>query len=583
MRKLLVGLIAIIGCLSAGVAQARTIVSPLSVHTEKHRYFAADPKEKLTLDMWGTGYCRFATKAYDENKKTKTVSLSELLFGKSNFRHAESFPDATSSVLSNPFVGMAVVNPTLEYIEKGAVVGATLQKRSPSKKLRFGARARLPFKSVTMTEQANVMNNASISESLNDVRRLVGAESCDNNAGTDQRIVTPSYAYRMDFLSQLPAAYGGTTMMMTFGDAVNKVLIAGQNICGAAITNLPVAVRYSSDGSVPAAGSMAVSNALTGAAALPATGAGASAAGMYFNDTNTYYGSTNLAGLTDNQRKLFVVPVFIDGSGILNNNAMLISNAIENMVSQSSQSIKDYWDAQGISFADRTKTGLGNLDTELFIGYEFLGDVFGEVNLGIVWPTDRKVDPTKDMLYQPTGNNGHFELRGGGDMYWDCFEWLRLSMDSAYSFVLPRKEDVALPFKGATVKNIGPGTKAPVSWQYFKGAVNLIFFHPDDAGIRMKTGYELYYKTKDKVSLAEGTGIKKVGNVYQGKDFEGNWAELDKEVIRNKTNQVAHKLTNEFSVQLREKCEGFGGFSYVFAGKNAPRELVWHLGVGVNL
>ena len=81
-------------------------------------------------------------------------------------------------------------------------------------------------------------------------------------------------------------------------------------------------------------------------------------------------------------------------------------------------------------------------------------------------------------------------------------------------------------------------------------------------------GYELYAKRKDKICFYGSTA----------KDFFGVQGTLDPCVLANRTNVVAHKARFEFFCQTRS-CEFFAGWTHVFAGKNAPKETSWYLGI----
>ncbi len=61
-------------------------------------------------------------------------------------------------------------------------------------------------------------------------------------------------------------------------------------------------------------------------------------------------------------------------------------------------------------------------------------------------------------------------------------------------------------------------------------------------------------------------------------DFLGFTQPLDKNVLRERTDVVSHKVRTEMFHQ-GDFWELFAGWTHVFAGKNAPKETDWHLGL----
>lgn len=222
-----------------------------------------------------------------------------------------------------------------------------------------------------------------------------------------------------------------------------------------------------------------------------------------------------------------------------------------------------------ISLNNQKLTGLGNLDTELFVGRSLRYDTYGELQLGIVLPTDKEIDRSKLLLAQPLGNNNHTEVRIGALLDHEVNDWLGLSANANANFVLKSSELLASAFSGAVVKNIGPLVNANVSWNYYQADLNAHICHPRHDNMGLTLGYNAYIKQKDKVTLPSSMN-----------DLVDASQTTDSSVLALRTDSVAHQakvhgycLNDEYNLE--------GGFGYVFAGKNVPRHLEWHAGMNI--
>jgi hypothetical protein len=132
-------------------------------------------------------------------------------------------------------------------------------------------------------------------------------------------------------------------------------------------------------------------------------------------------------------------------------------------------------------------------------------------------------------------------------------------------------ELVGAPFAGACVKNIGPCIDAEIGWSYFLGHFNLTFVPPCNPYVGFALGYEPYIKHQDHIRLEQDTA----------RDFLGNTQTLDPRVLERKTEVISQRVITE--VFYVENAYTFSaGWTYVFAGKNVPKDRDLYVGFQVS-
>lgn len=281
-----------------------------------------------------------------------------------------------------------------------------------------------------------------------------------------------------------------------------------------------------------------------------------------------------LAGNCDAQSELFIIPnsrgtgeLMPDGAAI----GATIDYIIKSSLSSFNTSALGFLESKGIDLCHNQRvSGFGDLDTDLYLGYDFTECFYGEFAIGARWPTGKKMKDAGLVYYQPTGNNGHFELKAQGDLGWQPTHWAGLHVNASYSHVFSRTEKKAAAFKGATVKNIGPSIDAKVSYGYFVGHFDVTLFHPENCNLGLAVGYELYAKRKDKVTFATA----------MAKDLNGDLKPLDETILEKDTNAVSHKIRGEMFHRWNY-CELFIGASRAFAGRSVLKETEAHVGIGI--
>jgi len=193
-------------------------------------------------------------------------------------------------------------------------------------------------------------------------------------------------------------------------------------------------------------------------------------------------------------------------------------------------------------------------------------------------PTGTKTDKANRIFLQSTGNNAHVELKLGVDGGWKVCNWFAFEVDAAFHHAFNRTEQRAAPYKGATVKNIGPTVGVDISWNYFTAHVNLNFFHPCNPELGCMFGYDLMAKRNNKVCLPCPPPDDLLGrpNSSLPADEQG----YDASLLSKNTDAVTHKLRSEVFHRWNF-CELFAGAGQVLFGKNAMKESEAYLGMAV--
>ena len=241
----------------------------------------------------------------------------------------------------------------------------------------------------------------------------------------------------------------------------------------------------------------------------------------------------------------------------------------------------------GVEFKSERKTGLGDVDLDLFYEHRFDDDLLIEAMIGVKIPTGGSSGSTGNPYRPRLGNGSHAEVKIGAMLAYQPLDWMNMKVDMYYSFAVESIEHRAAAFTGSQIRHIGPKADAKVDWGYFVGRLDFNFFHPETKSISSTIGYEVYVKQKDhirfkKSRMASWLGRKIVvdagGNTVS---YEENLQKLDNCVAEKDTDAIAHKVRGESSYRANKYLELFLGGSYTFAGKNVPQETDVHGGFRV--
>lgn len=618
MKKTLIRSIIIINLISClAHVYGRDLRTPLNL--VRMHYFFHCPVSRLCgyeVDVFGGGYVREAVKAYTCTHGFTIDKIAPLFFNKSVFSINEALPPASQAILAaNPFVEFPLLKERIYYDEKGAVFGANVSTRWNwcCRDWCGGMRLRLPYQIVEFTNVECCQAPVVITP-IDQVRKICGAQTvCESSTlpsnGTC-RDLDQGYYYRLDFLSKLTISSTGEPLVNysnTNPGTLGHMTIANIDITDAGKINdsgiggvspdmygNPVHFVKRPDGTIPditcalfAASDIplpvppypcgaARSTAVDALEILNANGSNGA------NDQRLRAGSTvDYTALSNNpaaQKTLFLSPMAVLGAGgraVIGTDAAAIQTAIERSISTFggtplSAAQFDFLDTNSIVLTSQRNAGLGDLNLEFYAGTEFLCDMYGEFMIGFVFPAGKKIKNPRNVLKQATGNNGHYEVRFGGDWIWEICDCLRLHSDSSFNFVLRRSEHVLVAFAGASVFNIGPATCADINWNYYLGHLDLTLMHPCNSCLSLNIGYELYAKSHDKIHY--------IKNQYT--DFIGQQGKADGCFLARRSDIIANKIHAEMF--LNGMCNNiFIGWSHVFAGKNALAETEWDIGMEV--
>ncbi|MCK5632714.1 hypothetical protein KAH94_03125 [bacterium] len=625
----------VIGCASQILATTGELRTPLAKFPYHYPLKPVDDG-LWSLNFFGGAYVRCADKGIDPCKCTKTTPLSQLFFGKSDFKAEEAFAGGSIDVAGAPaYLKYVTLKPRFKYNEKGVNFGLETERRWDDCKWSVGARMNLPFKvielernvcSATMTDQA-ALEQELANETEGVVCRKDEFFQRKNDLGaTGQEVNAIVPAYRLDFLTGLCMANGRP--MVEYGknynlpNDVGLVRVAGIDITAASLTGrtVPMAVLYSADGTCPSQpfaspdeGTVLVPNGIgnllnqhrVSEAGTITDIANTDNRGAFVSDIENY---TDLGADVAALSKLYLVPVYdsnitpIAGENLrYYDRAVIIMNAIDEAISDlfegGAAQAEQWFYNRGIHFCQTEKNiGVGDFDIDLYANYDIRDNWWTKVFFGVVMPTGKKLDDPGLLLAQPTGNNGHFEIKVGLQSGYKPGRWFAIHADAFYNHVFSASEWRAAAFKGATVKNIGPKVQAKVKWGYFTGHIDATFFHPENQNLGFSLGYEAYVKRCDKITFcgkcgipglsSDGTMMKELEiagpcGLVGGDALNGEAKELDTTVLAKDTKRVSHKIRGEIFHRWNY-CELFAGASHVLAGKNIMKESEVHFGLGIN-
>ncbi len=592
MRKQLMCALALLALASTAMMQARTILgTPLPLYQgypAGHVYFPLDRNEpidnclNMDIDIWGAGYFRQADDAYgpqaatdcngcDADGKSEKVPLTQLIFGQDNFTIAQAFAGASvgTAVPNNPWVTVSTLSPRFDYSEQGVFFGLILGTRfGCDDQWRAGVRFALPYRDITVGQDATCSDL--IGETLDDVFRQRQETIATTEAGD---VTNGVWAARLDFLSALKQIVLNANNtpgpdLVLYNQTGNQIKIGSQVINGDLVndTSPIIAAIRSTDGSIPATARWGnTPQSAVGTFADSGTGLADLQRGNFANGT----GYAGLGADTSQQRQLWIVPNISGDTGTLIGGAQTVFTEISQSLSDVQPDVTDFLQEHGINFCNGRSKGIGDLDMEWYLAFQRCDYSFVELQFGVRCPTGKKITDPLNLVKQPLGNNGHFELRPGivlGCAYWD---WVKFKADLTYSIVLKKKELVGSPFAGATVRNLGPAIPADVSWSYFWGDIDLTFVHPGNECFGATVAYQPYVKLADKVDF---------GCCSKAPDFLGVRQALDATLLEKDTKRVAHTIRTEVFFDT-SCCKIYGGFAQVIAGYNVTRDFDMYLGL----
>lgn len=523
----------------------------------------------------GLGYYRHASESFPTcGPRGCTVPYADLVFGISTpFLLANEFANGIAPVANNnPFLAFATINPLLDYKESGVIFNIFGESHFEycDTHYRYGITFRLPVRDINITNECGLSDL--VRESVADVYQQRNETTLDDPIKTNF-----VFAARLDFVSALNRVAIPAQPMVVYGDGTcaNKTTIASQDVgfdclnpavVDVAGGNPSVALIARADGTMPSDEIWGEQTSAT-QPILQANGTGIPQNGRgRFNDQQDY-ATGGLAADVDAQSKLFVVPT-LNGDNEMSTGALAIQSAINSALLSLPDSVFSFFESNGIDFCEGRSQGVGDLDVEFFIGrnWEYCEQEFWtDLKFVVRFPTAERLCNCKQILRQPLGNNKHWEVMGGFAGGWDINDRWKWMTDLTVSAVLKANEIVAAPFKGNSVKKIGPCITAQTHWWYLVYHTDISVFACEGCGFDV--GYELFFKSIDKVCLFQNKAI----------DLFGVEQSVDPTKLMS---PITQRMCNKMRVAIFSKfnnCEIFGGWSYAFAGYNAPKDMDWYL------
>jgi len=558
---------------------------------------AAEDKDDfcLNFDAFAGGYHRQANTAFSSchgSGDSNETSFARLLFGKEKFTLAESFPGGRAGqdelrATKNPFLNATTLNPNYDFEENGAMFRATVNTTWGC--WRMGLRGSIPFRSLDVKEVCSGdhrgvnFEGATSKDDLYQTRKEENTFTVAGGAGgTEQTTETNDvFAARFDLLSAMDRIQFTTTgnqqSLVRYQQNTPTIRIAGVSV-GTSMGNNqpPVAVIQRNDGSVPANQRWGdTQDKITGQVAGDGSGLSNNQRGQFRRGTNY----TSLGNNTSAQDELWVVPTIAqngnnasNGEGSITTDARQIWAAITQALPTVDDSIEDFISRNDIDFCDGRTQGAGDLDFELYLGYDWTdcADIWSELSFGVRVPTGQELCDCTNVLQVPAGLNDHVGIRIGSEHGWDAFDWLKMNLGLRYTFVIEDNEQVAAPFQGATITGIGPCVQAQTKWGYLEGFFNATMPVSDCCGFDL--GYHVYHQPGldcDDISICSSTAIDLAGQSGQ---------QLDSSILTRDTQRTSHKVRAAFHF-CSNNCHFNMGFDHAFAGKNIMRDTTWYVGV----
>ena len=553
-------------------------------------------KKRYNANMWSLAYCKEAHKAFLSHG-TKSEVLTELLFNDEDFTLNQIFPNSQVPVDSenyNVFMKLSKIKPRANYFEYGVNLGGRIDFPVWENKGRIGLRTTIPFRKIEIerkdiTPVEDPLCGLVQTGVVNTTRLVNGAEE-----GMPANIVAVNAkAYRLDLVQALQNG-SGESAVQALNPANGSFKIFGQKVAlGAGLGHVGLV-----PGKDKAENVAFMFHDGTGTAVKPANGeytvignvgaapvaTGAVATFDQLIDYNALFGNFTSAAAQDFASKHWLVFRRASDSKqserITTAEAQVANASIEAALANACEGPYDFMSANNFEFESQKRSGLGDIDLDLFYEHTFCKDWMGELMVGVRFPTGSGDESYGNPYKVNLGNGEHFEIKIGAGLAWQPFRCMNAKLDMYYSFVLEGTEERTAVFAGSKIKGIGPKADADVDWGYFVGRLDLNFFHPKTDRISSTLGYEFYYKTHDHISFKQAKMESWLGGKYNPvtKVFDKNEQPLSNELARKNTESISHKVRSESSFRLHRYLDMFWGGSFVFAGQNAFRDMDCHAG-----
>jgi len=527
---------------------ARQILAPLPYIFGYNTQFFSQIKihQDWLINCSITPYYKTANNAFDS--KGNKSDIAKLFFSKSSFSASDAF------CTNNPnykyiFKNNSKFSPSIKYKEYGALFCLDFAKQINNWKL--GLRTLLSIKKLKIN-------------SKNRLPTILGL-NYNNNA-----IISPNgYAYNLRFLTN--TTYGkeypqNLYSIVNYYDTSfpgNPITIYNQNITNR--LNNPVSAVYTRNGKLP--------NIVNATQNIINTMANVEDDGRISNNSNQgkFLDDINYMPLLNNinrQNDLWIIPT-IENNGQFSQASRVIKNEVTQIYnlptfsSNPNLSIPFKFD-----FSSCQRHGIGDFDTEIFLGYYFNEYFYLEADFGIRFPTASKIKNVYNVFCQPLGNNGHYAYTFALEGLLETSNWLTITSQVRFLSTLKAKEYVAAPFVCNNIKNIGPSIIADISWKevfYELDTISNIYNN-----CYLDIGYKLYYKSNDNIDLKE----KSIENYLSINTY------LNPSILSSNSKIINHELRFELLYNLN-LLDLFLGSNITVGGQNTTSNREFHTGLSL--
>lgn len=560
-------------------------------------------KKKMNMETWSTMYTKEAHKAFLKHGG-KTKELTALIFNKETFKFKEFFPGADIPLDApnyNPLLRVLEYSPRAKYFDWGAYIGGKIdfpvwKDDSGCVKGRIGVRVNIPFRTIEVERQDFDPVTSSIDNALSQVVKtdLIRVDKNADGTAVVGGSDVGATAYRLDFVASLKDRTGNSVFNATAPTDIpgnsndGHVRFFGQDVAVAqanpedAGVGLVVQTAIGNPESIAwkRAAATSVANNEYATADMQFTTVSAGKVGFFGNNTDYSSFAPAAAGqparIPDGDTSWVVFKRGADAANdrkIVTAEAQAIDRLLQDRLRGIGQDPFGFMAEEGFLFDNYKRSGLGDIDLDVFYEHFFNKHMFAELLLGVRFPTGAHKSSCNNPYrgIAKLGNGEHFEIKLGASFAWDACKWFSMKLDAYYSFVLEAKERRAASFVGSTIKNIGPCQDADVDWGYFVGRLDFQLTHPKTCSLSSVMGYEFYYKTEDHVTFKKSTA----------ESWDGRIAALDSKGARKNTESISHKARVESTYKPNKWLEIFVGGAVTFAGQNSFRDMDAHGGFNV--
>lgn len=550
--------------------------------------FETEKDDKYSLHIWKAFHNKSANKAFKAHG-TKTEPLTSLYFGKADFRMTEIFADSKVPLESENYITalrLATLHPRAQYNERGVTVGGRFEYPVYENKGRIGVRASIPFRCVEVEREdfSGTPGNGDLSDivvSSYGVSSAVGTQGADllyaESIRLDALEALRNSSEANSFVKYEDSTFGGVLQNHAGGEKDENLVIRYIKANGVPRFNPAESTVDIADDVVDIAVDTKFQEGVNYVLPNPAVPALAK-----YADTAE---KTVCERLKDQELKSHLwVSKFKEGTDIGTDTPL--DDALDMGITHLQflqENAYGWLNDRGVAFNSERRTGLGDIDIDLFYEHRFFDELVAELMIGLRLPTGGSSKYNASPYHPRLGNGSHLELRLGALLAYQPLEWMNMKLDMYYSFALENTEHRPAAFKGAQVKGLGPEAEAKVDWGYFVGRFDFNFFHPQTKSISSMIGYELFAKQKDHVKFKKSKIASWLGRKPDATgEFVEDLADLDCAVAEKGTDSIGHKVRGEAAYRVNKYLEFFVGGSYLFAGKNIPNESDCHGGFRVN-